>query len=121
MSVTGRWRIVEMELWDADAIDMLGPGFIEFDEDLTGQFQFIAVEGQMDCREGQRDGRACVEFTWVGNDDSDPASGRGWAAQADSQTLEGRIFFHLGDDSSFRAVRAAPKPATTRNAAGRRR
>ena len=25
MSILGRWRIVEMELWDEDAIDLLGP------------------------------------------------------------------------------------------------
>lgn len=23
------WRIVEMDLWDRDAIDLVGPGFIE--------------------------------------------------------------------------------------------
>jgi hypothetical protein len=30
MSIDGRWRIVEMELWDHDAIDLLGPGRIHF-------------------------------------------------------------------------------------------
>ncbi len=80
MSVTGAWRIVEMDLWDSEAIDLLGPGFIQFGADQTGHFRFIAVEGWMDCRNGRRDGRPCVEFTWEGNDESDPASGRGWAA-----------------------------------------
>lgn len=28
--IAGRWRIVEMELWDTEAIDLLGPAFIEF-------------------------------------------------------------------------------------------
>jgi len=118
MSHTGRWRIVEMELWDADAIDLLGPGFIEFDKDLSGRFRFIAVQGWMDCREGERDGRACVEFTWEGNDESDPASGRGWAALADNGSLEGRIFFHFGDDSSFRAVRTEPEPTSAEGPRG---
>lgn len=27
--LTGRWRITEMELWDSEAIDLLGPAFIE--------------------------------------------------------------------------------------------
>jgi hypothetical protein len=31
MSLKGRWRIVEMELWDEDAIDLIGPAFIEID------------------------------------------------------------------------------------------
>ena len=112
MSMTGAWRIVEMDLWDAEAIDLLGPGYIQFGADRTGRFRFIAVEGWMDCHSGQRDGRPCVEFTWEGNDESDPASGRGWAAVEEDGSLRGHIYFHPGDDSGFRAVRAeeAPKP-----------
>ncbi len=106
MSVTGAWRIVEMDLWDSEAIDLLGPGFIQFGADQTGHFRFIAVEGWMDCRNGRRDGRPCVEFTWEGNDESDPASGRGWAALEEDGSLRGHIYFHLGDDSGFQAVRA---------------
>ena len=30
------------------------------------------------------------------------ASGRGWAVLADDE-IEGHLFFHVGDDSSFRA------------------
>ena len=33
MSLKGRWRIVEMELWDEDAIDLVGPAFIELRDD----------------------------------------------------------------------------------------
>lgn len=70
----------------------------------------------MDCHSGQRDGRPCVEFTWEGNDESDPASGRGWAALEEDGSLRGHIYFHLGDDSGFWAVRAedAPKPEVER-------
>jgi hypothetical protein len=107
MSLAGRWRIVAMELWDADAIDLVGPGFIEFDG-RYGRFGFIAVEGQLDCRETVRDGGLCVEFTWEGADDCDPATGHGWAVLTDADTLDGRIFFHLGDDSGFQAVRTEP-------------
>jgi hypothetical protein len=106
MGVTGAWRIVEMDLWDAEAIDLLGPGFIKLAGDRGGSFRFIAVEGWMDCRSGQRDGRPCVEFTWEGNDECDPASGRGWAVLEEDGSLRGHIYFHLGDDSGFRAVRA---------------
>jgi hypothetical protein len=112
MSVNGAWRIVEMDLWDAEAIDLLGPGYLQLGVDRTGHFRFIAVEGWMDCHSGQRDGRPCVEFTWEGNDESDPASGRGWALLEEDGSLRGHIYFHPGDDSGFRAVRAeaAPKP-----------
>jgi hypothetical protein len=113
MPVTGRWRIEAMELWDAEAIDLVGPGFIEFDRDRSGRVGFIAVEGQLDWREMARDGRAGVEFTWEGADEGDPVSGRGWAVLTGEDTLEGRIFFHLGDDSGFRAVRYQPQVRAT--------
>ena len=106
MSVTGAWRIVEMDLWDPEAIDLLGPGFIQFGADRSGQFRFIAVQGWMDCHYDQSDGRSCVEFIWEGDDDGDPASGRGWAALDKDDSLRGHIYFHFGDDSGFRAVRA---------------
>ena len=106
MNVTGRWRIVEMVLWDLEAIDLLGPAFIEFQRDRTGQFRFIAVEGSMDCANDERDRRPSVEFTWDGDDDGDRASGRGWAVLEQDGSLSGHIYFHLGDDSGFRAVRA---------------
>ena len=103
--LAGRWRIVAMELWDADAIDLVGPGFFEFGRDRLGRLGFIAVEGQLDWREVVRDGRPGVEFTWEGGDDGDPVTGRGWAVLTGDDTLDGRIFFHLGDDSGFQAVR----------------
>ena len=108
MHLTGRWRIIAMELWDVDAVDLVGPGFIEFDRHRSGRLGFIAVKGQLDCREVVRDGRPGVEFTWEGTDDGDPACGRGWAVLTDDGSLDGRIFFHLGDDSDFEAVRAGP-------------
>jgi hypothetical protein len=62
-------------------------------------------EGEMDCREMERDGRPGVEFSWEDNDECDPASGRGWAVLRKDGSLCGRIFFHLGDDSGFAAAR----------------
>lgn len=66
MSLVGRWRLVEMDLWDRGAMDLLGPAFIEFHRDRTGRFRFIAVEGSLDCRDTERDGKPGVEFTWDG-------------------------------------------------------
>jgi hypothetical protein len=108
----GRWRIVEMDGWDQEAIDLLGPAFIEITANGQGSFRFIAVEGSMDVREGERDGRPAIEFSWEGNDECDPASGRGWATLAADGSVEGRIYFHMGDDSSFRAERQDARPRT---------
>ena len=105
MSIAGRWRIVEMDLWDQEALDLVGPATAEFGRDQTGSFRFVAVEAWMDCRPVLRDGHPAVEFSWEGSDDDDPASGRGWASLEDDGSLVGHIWFHMGDDSGFRAVR----------------
>jgi hypothetical protein len=103
MPLTGRWRIVEMDMWDRDAIELIEPGFIEFAGDGTGQFGFIAVRGWMDCRSTERNGSTVVEFSWDGVDDGDQVSGRGWAAVVDDLTMTGHLFIHMRDDSGFRA------------------
>jgi hypothetical protein len=64
MRIKGRWRIVEMELWDHEAIDLLGPAFIEIKADGDGTFRFIAVEGWMDIRDVEREGTPAIEFSW---------------------------------------------------------
>lgn len=109
-SFGGKWRIVEMELWDRADIDLLGPAFIEFDDRGSGQFRFIAVEGFIDCRFSLADARARVEFSWDGTDDSEARSGRGWAEMVGGHAIEGRFYIHLGDDSAFRAERRQPGP-----------
>ena len=108
MRIAGRWRITEAGLWDCDALNLVAPAFIEFAEDRSsGSFGFIAARGEMDRRAVERDGRPRVELSWEGNDECDPASGRGWAVLEEDGSLCRRIFFHLGDDSGFTAVREA--------------
>ena len=92
-----------MDNWDQEVVDLVEPGFIEFDEDGLGGLGFIAVTGKLDCRDADRDGRPGAEFSWQGSDEGDDVSGRGWAALNPDGTLEGHIFFHPGDDSAFRA------------------
>jgi len=105
VKVEGRWRIVEMELWDRDVIDLVGPGFLAIRADSTGSLRFIAVEDWMDIRQVERDGQSGIEFSWEGNDDGDATSGRGWATLSNGGVLNGRLYVHMGNDSSFTAVR----------------
>ena len=46
MRIAGRWQITETELWDSDALNLVAPAFIEFAEDGSGSFGFIAVQGR---------------------------------------------------------------------------
>jgi hypothetical protein len=101
----GKWIILEMEAWDQEYVNMEVPGHFTFKNDGAGCFQFGLVQGEMDCRLENADGKARIEFTWEGQDELDPASGRGWAVMENDE-LHGRIFFHQGDDSTFRAKRS---------------
>ncbi len=65
--------------------------------------------GSMDCKPTTRDGEPAVEWTWDGNDEMDPAQGRGWAV-VKGEELHGMIFFHGGDDSEFVAKKKGPIP-----------
>lgn len=97
-----------MEQWDQDFIDEEVEGFFEFEPDGGGSFQFGYVQGQIDYRPSARDGKPCLEFSWDGHDEMDPAQGRGWAI-AEGDEISGMLFFHQGDESRFTAARL---PAT---------
>jgi hypothetical protein len=75
-AVLGRWRIVEIEGWDADYVDMLGPGHFQFD------------------RDGVR-----------GHDEMTEVAGDGDADLEPDGTLTGEIRFHHGDEMPFTAKR----------------
>jgi hypothetical protein len=100
-ALLGKWRIVEMELWDTDFVDMLEPAYITFEAN-GGEFAFGAVRGDLDCRHGPEGAR----FTWEGFDEMDPAFGAGSAKLAPDGSLTGEIRFHRGDRSTFKARRS---------------
>ena len=96
-----------MDLWDRDVIDLVQPAFIEIARDGRGSFQFIVVEGVIDGRHVEREGRPAVEFSWDGSDEGDRVSGSGWVQLRSDGSLLGHIYFHDGDDSGFRAISSA--------------
>ncbi len=101
----GAWRIVHMDVWDTDYLDLVAPAQITFEADGDGEFQFGTVHGWLDCRFGQRDGQSSVEFSWEGFNDTDPACGRGWAALISGVRMNGHLFIHTSDDSPFSAIK----------------
>ena len=105
---TGRWRIVSMSAWDEAFIDEEEEGYFEFNEKGGGEFHFGYVHGHMDCQLTTMYGEPSVEWTWDGNDEMDPAQGRGWAVVKGDE-LHGMIFFHCGDDSEFVAKKNSGK------------
>ncbi len=112
----GTWRITQMSMWDQEAIDTCGPGHFLFARDNSGSLNFIAIESELDCRYGKtKAGKPLVRFSWSGQSEYDPISGRGWAIISGGK-LRGRLFIHLGDESSFVAKREdlSPRPPPSR-------
>ena len=93
-----------MELWDDDALDLVAPASLSIKTNRQGRIAFIAVEAQIDYRVVSRDGLPAIEFSFQGFDEGDEVSGRAWAV-LEGEQLRGRLFFHMGDDSSFVARR----------------
>src|SRR3954468_8599280 len=78
----GRWRIVGMEGWDSDFLDLVEEAHLTLQGKSDGEIAFGALKGFLDVRYGTRDGSACAEFSWEGHDENDPACGRGWVRSA---------------------------------------
>ena len=105
MKFTGMWHIRDMDMWDEDYLNMEVQAYIEIESDNCGAFQFGLVSGEIDGDVVEIKGKEIFFFSWEGNDECDPASGVGWCCMKDDNTLEGRIHFHMGDRSGFRARR----------------
>lgn len=101
---TGTWHIIEMEGWDADYIDLIGPGYLTIGRDASGFMQYGAVEADLDCRVEQIGDSHRLEFSFHGFDEGDAISGRGWAAVEDKE-MTGQIYIHRGEEFPFKAVR----------------
>jgi hypothetical protein len=109
----GSWRIVETELWESDDLDSLAPATLELGHNRQGYLAFMAIRAELDYRVGTRDGAPAVEFSFGGFDEGEEVMGRGWAV-LEGARLQGRLFFHQGDDSGFVAERRQrPKSRTT--------
>ena len=96
----GKWRIVEMDLWDDEAVNLVGPAFIHI-KGQEGEMRFIAVTAWLDIRHDARPGSPIAEFSWEGVDEGDQRSGRGWLVPGTAGRLVGHLYFHAGDDSGF--------------------
>jgi len=101
----GKWRIVEMEVWDQDYVDIEVPRFIRIGSDGTGQFQFGLVSGKIAGRVEQCGNTPRFDFSWSGQEENDPVCGRG-SAVIEHGEMKGHIYLHLADDSVFRTTKS---------------
>ena len=96
----GKWRIAEMDLWDEEAVNLVGEAFISI-KGQDREMRFIAVTAWLDIRYDARSGEPIAEFSWEGVDEGDQCSGRGRLDPGTAGRLVGHNFFHNGDDSGF--------------------
>lgn len=102
----GRWRIVEIDGFEAGYIDLVGPGHLRLD-DAGGHVAFGAVHLSLACSYGE----TVVHFDFEGSDDGHEVSGTGDAELEPGGTLSGEIRFHHGDEMAFVARRWPACPA----------
>ena len=100
MSMQGQWRIIEMEVWDKDFLDLMGPARITIDARGQGEFSVGCVNGAFSAL-GVED---ALVSRWTGNDEMDEASGEITIDLEPDGSLTGEICLDDGDESEFRAV-----------------
>jgi len=101
----GKWRILEMDQWDQDYIDMEESGHVTFQKGGSGGFHFGCVDASLDWR--YDDSLDRVDFSFEGFDEGTEVNGRGWAKiEGNGKQLVGQIVFHEGDESGFKARKA---------------
>jgi len=88
-----------MDLWDRDAIDLVGPAYIELHADAL-QFRFHCGRGVLDVKESDA-GSGRGRVTWEG-DATDQC--RPWLAELKSDGPPRSRFLHLSDDSGLPSV-----------------
>ena len=105
MNFAGTWHITTMEMWDADYFNMEVQAYLRIGDNGIGSFQFGLVSGGLDGEVVKLGKTERFEFTWEGQDEMDPVSGSGWLKMSTPDRVEGRLKIHLGDGSTFVAVR----------------
>jgi hypothetical protein len=93
--LTGRWRIVEADLWDRDYLDLVEPAYLQIGNDGRAEFAFGAVNATAELEYG----RCIVFFRWWGFDEGDEISGDGSAELQDDGSIEIGLSSYNGDDA----------------------
>ena len=101
----GKWRILEMELWDQVYVDEITEGHFTFEKGGLGYFQFGLVEGQIDYRIEKCGELERIEFSWEGH----PLMGVRMARRRGhrGQQIQGGFPRHLRHQRHFGGFRAS--------------
>lgn len=103
----GVWHITKMEQSDIESIEEESEDkpYFEFGKGEQGDFSFACIHGSMDYEIETIDGKPRLEFSFDGHDEGDEVTGRGWARIENNGTMYGKLAFHMGEKSWFKAVK----------------
>lgn len=71
-ALAGRWRIVEMDSFDSDFLDLIEEAHLTFTGKFDGEIGFGALKDFLEVRYGARYGSAYAEFSWEGHEENIP-------------------------------------------------
>ncbi len=100
MKIRGRWRVVEMDAFDADYLDLVEPAYIDIDARGGGEMAFGALTAAIDCSSTPEG----LHFEWNGSDEGDTVHGEDWVQLREDGSLLGEISWANGDQTDFKAV-----------------
>ena len=101
-AVTGMWKIVEMDTWDQDYVELNGPGCLQLEESGYGKLCFGGVEAQLKWMPRKKG--AGITFSFDGFDEGDQIKGNGFA-ELEGPVLIGFVSFDEGEESGFAATK----------------
>jgi hypothetical protein len=96
----GHWQIEASSLWDDESLHLFGTAYLKIRPNGFGEFVVGALEADIDWHARDDSSPPCVDFSFEGNDDGEPVSGRGWA-RCTGDALQAEIFIHRGDRSAL--------------------
>ncbi len=105
--LVGRWRIVAVDLWDGDYLDLVEPATMTIGADGHGAIAYGAMQASLDLEYS----RTMVFFTWAGFDEGDEIHGAGSAELNDDGSIEIEFAYHLGDEAVLKAERMTSSTA----------
>jgi len=98
---TGRWRILSMDRWGKDYLDLIAEAHLTFRGATDGNIAFGTLEGSLEvvyvaCEQSFR-----AVFSWKGEDGADDVSGSGWAVLETDGRLVGNFHIEGSDVWAF--------------------
>ena len=88
--LVGRWRIVEVDIWDKDFLDLVETAHLTFKGAADGEIAFGALKAFLDIEYS----RSSVGFTCEGFDEMDEVRGGGSAELLSDGSIEIEFAYH---------------------------